>query len=203
MSFHYPFGDVDPLRYEAAGFRITSRTRVLAPSQVLESWPPAWVPQVRMTYPRHCLHPDDRLRVTGRGLTGEVFATGGDTMIIELTAVADDIADTGDFAPLNVIELDIGDDTAPLRYVNSSTTAFSRCHLAWIRALVDGWDARLVPAADRPAGADIAARFIAETIGIDGPSAFWEDRAFEIEDLGVSTSATHEWLVGRDGLPDA
>ncbi|KAA5837085.1 hypothetical protein F1721_04490 [Saccharopolyspora hirsuta] len=111
MSFHYPFSDIDRSRFAAAGFGLASRSRRLTAQQVLEVWPLAWVPQVRM-------------------------------------------------------EIHLAADSDP----QASQT-------------------------------EVAVRFTESVATLDGASPFWEEKAFEVEDLGVPTSATHEWLVGRAGLP--
>lgn len=196
MGLHYPFTTLDLPRYAAAGFGLAERSRTLTAPEVLRSWPLVWVPQVRMTSPAHCLHPDDRLRLTGNGLAGEVFAVHGDAILVEL----DNVAEPRDrIVSGNVVEVDLRDPALP-RYVNSSLPAYARCHLAWFRALTASWETHL--AVTSTSNAEIAERFAARVAEIDGGSPFWADRAFEIEDLGPNTSATHEWLVGRAGLPD-
>lgn len=91
-----------------------------------------------------------------------------------------------------------------LRYVKSSLPAYGRCHLAWLRALTESWEIHLAVDSDvQGSRAEVAARFTESVAEFDGASPFWEEKAFEIEDLGVPTSAIHEWLVGRAGLPIA
>ncbi|MDT0268734.1 hypothetical protein RM844_20825 [Streptomyces sp. DSM 44915] len=213
MSLHYPFSEIDPSRFAAAGFVCAVRPRRLTARQVLEEWPLAWVPQVRMTSPRHCLHPDDRLRIEGPGLVGDVFATSGDAVLVEVESTTRAHTDPGRRAHVakSIVELSLGSagdfadgvGTEPLlRSVNSSLSAYARCHLAWLRALTESWEVNLALVPDPQAvWQEIATRFAASVAELDGASLFWEERAFEIEDLGVPTSATHEWVVGRSGLP--
>lgn len=215
MSFHYPFSGLDSSRFEAAGIGLFSRPRRIAVRQVLETWPLAWVPQVRMTSPGHCLHPDDRLRIEGRELVGEVFAMNGDAMLVELESEtrAHDPAGAAcrTHAAGNVVELSLGTTAGcdegvgsepVLRYVNSSLPVYARCHLAWLRALTESWEVHIAAVPDPQASREeIAARFALSVAELDGASPFWEDMAFQIEELGVPASATHEWLVGRAGLP--
>lgn len=112
----------------------------------------------------------------------------------------------------SVVELSFGSAADPgesiaggavLRTVNSSLAAFARCHLAWLRALTESWEIHLTEDPDPQRSSEqVAACFLDSVAAVDGSSPFWEDMAFQIEDLGVPTAATHEWLVGREGLPD-
>lgn len=205
VSLHYPFADIDLARFDGAGLHLTPRGRRLSAQQVLETWPLAWVPQVRLAWPRHCLHPDDCLRIDGRQLAGEVFAVNGGDMLIELESASESCPARSvvelSFEPAADFGVSIGGG-AILRTVNSSLTAFARCHLAWLRALAESWEIHLTEDPDPQRSSEkVAARFLDSVAAVDGPSPFWEDMAFQIEDLGVPTAAIHESLVGRDGLP--
>ncbi|WP_175477242.1 SUKH-4 family immunity protein [Ruania alba] len=206
MSFHYPFSDIDLAQFEGAGLRLTPHARRLSAQQVLETWPLAWVPQVRLAWPRHCLHPDDCLRIEGQELVGKVFAVNDEDVLVELESASESCL------VRSVVELSFGPAAdsgesirggAILRTVNSSLAAFARCHLAWLRALAESWEIHLTKGPDPQRSSEqVAARFLDSVAAVDGSSPFWEDMAFQIEDLGVPTTAIHEWLVGRDGLPD-
>ncbi|MEL7975834.1 hypothetical protein AAG589_08200 [Isoptericola sp. F-RaC21] len=68
--------------------------------------------------------------------------------------------------------------------------------------MTESWETHLAPWPDPQAAREgVAARFAATVDDLDAASPFWDDLAFQIEELGVPTSATYEQLVGREGLP--
>lgn len=214
MDVHYPFNEVPLAAFEDAGFTFATRDRTRTPTEGLDAWPPLALPQVRGFSPRTCVHPDDVLTISGWGLTGEAFGADGESLLVELDTVRDVHELAGDEAPRLVpgvvVSLDLQRLTPDLdggserlaQFANSSLELFTRSQFAWIRTVTRSWEGRFTHPLTRQEHRErLAAEFLAHVTAIDGPSAYWEQQGYFLEDLGIASMTVFDSVAGRGILP--
>lgn len=213
---HYPFLHTPIDAYVEAGFALTERERDTVPPHQKPTWPLALVPQVRGMAPQPCRDPGDMLSISGHGLEGDVIASYGDSILVEIHTITDPTALADDDAPRltpgAIIELDLsrphnadfaGGPEPLATFANTSLELFARSHLAWIRTITHSWEQGII---DMSAVFDnnerLAAEFVDHITALDTTSPFWELQAYHLEDLGIPTMAIFEFLGGRKILPE-
>ena len=203
MNIPHPL-EIDRDALAEAGFQLDFSPRERGTMDEVLNCPLSWVPLA--PYAPHLIRiPAQAIPLTCPELRGNIIGNEGDSQIIEVTEVylPEEVpALTG---PGTILHLDITNRDTPERagvpepiigYVNSNLTAFALCHLAWQQTVLASWERGVTTyAANSPAASmtDIADSFTARVTAIDGPSPYWEDKAFALDDMGISPGSN--WMT--------
>ncbi len=191
---------IDVVALGAAGFQLDTRPRPCTDREHMMTWPLAQVPNSSYA-PQLIRVPSQTIPLSCEELNGRVFGQDGEELFIEIDEVYTSSQLPDRAAPGTIVGLDISAEDIPefaggpesiWRFVNSSLRTFARSHLAWQQAVLSSWDLALADDVDSDAEA-IANAFVAQITAWDGHSPYWEDKAFQLADLGISPGVN--WLT--------